>query len=68
MLEGKTTPPKPLTESELIGLMNKNGIGTDATMHDHIQTIQKRGYATKNVQNFMFIPTPLGLALCNAYD
>jgi len=36
LLEGKTTPPKLLSESELIDLMNKNGIGTDATMHDHI--------------------------------
>lgn len=66
LLEGKTTPPKLLSESELIDLMNKNGIGTDATMHDHIQTIQKRNYAIKN--RFMFTPTPLGLALCNAYD
>ncbi|EAS00239.2 DNA topoisomerase (macronuclear) [Tetrahymena thermophila SB210] len=65
--EGKTTPPKPLTESELIDMMNKNGIGTDATMHDHILTIQKRGYAVKN-QHLMFTPTPLGLALCHAYD
>jgi len=36
LMEGKTTPPKLLSESELIDMMNKNGIGTDATMHDHI--------------------------------
>ena len=45
--EGKTTPPKLLSESELIDKMNKNGIGTDATMHDHIKTIQERNYAIK---------------------
>lgn len=65
--EGKTTAPKLLSESELIDQMNKNGIGTDATMHDHIQTIQKRNYAIKD-SRFMFTPTPLGLALCNSYE
>jgi DNA topoisomerase-3 len=37
--EGKTSPPKFLTEADLIDLMEKNGIGTDATMHEHIKTI-----------------------------
>jgi len=36
---GFTTPPKPMSEAELIGLMDKNGIGTDATIHEHIKTI-----------------------------
>ncbi len=39
MEEGKTCPPKYLTEAELIDLMEKNGIGTDATMHEHIKTV-----------------------------
>jgi DNA topoisomerase III len=39
MKEGKTTPPSYLTESDLISLMDENGIGTDATIHQHIATI-----------------------------
>ncbi|TLD37050.1 prokaryotic type I DNA topoisomerase [Venturia nashicola] len=44
MNEGKTCPPGYLTEPELIGLMDANGIGTDATMAEHIANIQKRMY------------------------
>src|SRR3546814_11104672 len=40
MHEGETTPPPPLTEAELIRKMDDNGIGTDATIATHIQTIQ----------------------------
>lgn len=36
---GFTSPPKPITEAELINLMDKNNIGTDATIHEHIKTI-----------------------------
>ena len=36
---GSTSPPNYLTETDLIELMDKNGIGTDATIHDHIKTI-----------------------------
>lgn len=45
MTEGKTTPPNYLTEADLIALMDANGIGTDATMAEHIQKIQDREYA-----------------------
>lgn len=44
MTEGKTSPPTFLTEPELIALMDANGIGTDATMAEHIQTIIDRKY------------------------
>ncbi|KAH0612601.1 uncharacterized protein H6S33_008981 [Morchella sextelata] len=42
--EGKTSPPGYLTEPELIALMDANGIGTDATMADHISRITERMY------------------------
>ncbi|KAJ4268718.1 DNA topoisomerase [Fusarium torreyae] len=44
MTEGKTTAPGYLTEADLIALMDANGIGTDATMAEHIQKIQDREY------------------------
>ena len=45
MAEGKTGPPGYLTEADLIALMDANGIGTDATMAEHIEKIQERQYA-----------------------
>lgn len=44
MTEGKTTPPGYLTEADLLALMDANGIGTDATMAEHIEKIQLREY------------------------
>lgn len=46
MTEGKTSPPSYLTEADLIALMDANGIGTDATMAEHIEKIQEREYVT----------------------
>ena len=79
LVEGKTQPPENLSEVELIDKMDKNGIGTDATIAQHIKTIQDRKYVTlvndrevvgdssrKNLIH-KFIPTDLGLALYNAY-
>ncbi|KAH8894774.1 prokaryotic type I DNA topoisomerase [Thozetella sp. PMI_491] len=43
--EGKTAAPSYLTEADLIALMDVNGIGTDATMAEHIEKIQQRQYA-----------------------
>lgn len=42
--DGETTAPGYLTEPELIGLMDANGIGTDATMAEHIAKIKERQY------------------------
>lgn len=46
MTEGKTSAPSYLTEADLIALMDANGIGTDATMAEHIQKIQEREYVS----------------------
>ncbi|MCJ1323507.1 DNA topoisomerase [Thelotrema lepadinum] len=44
MSDGETSPPGYLTEPELIALMDANGIGTDATMAEHIAKIKDREY------------------------
>ena len=78
--DGETTPPGYLTEPELISLMDANGIGTDATMAEHISKIKEREYvhtqpragagrdrgAGNAVQQF--IPTTLGVSLIEGYD
>lgn len=68
MYKGRTSPPELLSEPDLIRLMDKHGIGTDATIQDHIKTVQDREYATK-VGNSVkrFRPEPLGYALVQAY-
>lgn len=43
MKDGTTTAPTMLTEAELIAMMDKHGIGTDATHAEHINTIKERG-------------------------
>jgi DNA topoisomerase III len=66
MTEGKTSPPSLLTEADLIALMDKNGIGTDATIHEHIKKILEREYVFK--EGIYFKPSTLGCALVEAYD
>lgn len=46
--------------------MDQNGIGTDATIHEHMKTIQEREYAIKLGQ--IFKPTKLGIALVESYE
>lgn len=43
MVEGRTSAPSLLTEADLIALMDKHDIGTDATHAEHINTIKERG-------------------------
>ena len=65
MEKGITSPPNFLTEAELISLMDKNGIGTDATIHEHIKHVQDRGYAKQ--YGSIFKPTLLGTSLRYGY-
>ncbi|KAJ3278768.1 DNA topoisomerase 3-alpha, partial [Borealophlyctis nickersoniae] len=66
--QGRTSGPELLTEADLIGLMEKSGIGTDATIHEHIKKILERSYVNKEGPKSYFVPTVLGLSLVQAYD
>jgi len=39
-----TKPPSYLKEADLIGMMDANGIGTDASIPTHVNTVQERQY------------------------
>ncbi|KAL7548997.1 hypothetical protein ACHAWF_012271 [Thalassiosira exigua] len=64
--ERMTTPPTYLTESELISRMEKNGIGTDASISTHIENIQKRNYV-ELISGRKLKPSKLGLVLAQGY-
>ena len=64
--EKMTTPPTYLTESELIGMMEKNGIGTDASISTHIENVLKRNYVTLE-SGRRLVPSKLGLVLGQGY-
>ncbi|KAL9957422.1 hypothetical protein ACROYT_G039055 [Oculina patagonica] len=67
MVDGETKPPPLLTEADLIGLMEKHGIGTDATHAEHIETIKNRCYVGVQ-QDGTFLPGQLGMGLVEGYD
>ncbi|ODV94963.1 hypothetical protein PACTADRAFT_76547 [Pachysolen tannophilus NRRL Y-2460] len=73
LASGETSPPTHMTEAELIALMDANGIGTDATIADHIEKIVARSYV--NLQTApgrgttkYFVPTVLGMALVDGFN
>lgn len=75
MKSGQTSPPKHITESELIMLMDANGIGTDATIADHIEKIKARNYiksynptGSSRKSSPVFIPTLLGRSLVHGFE
>ena len=45
--------------------MASTGIGTDATIHEHIKNVQERHYAKK--KGVSLVPTQLGLSLVQVY-
>ncbi|TFY76359.1 hypothetical protein EWM64_g7651 [Hericium alpestre] len=68
--EGQTSKPALLTEADLVGLMDKNGIGTDATIAQHIDTILDRGYVIARMEGQMkyLVPSTLGIGLVDGYN
>lgn len=68
--EGETTRPKLLTEADLVSLMDKNGIGTDATIAEHIQKIIDRQYVMLMPEGQIkyLVPSTLGMGLVSGYN
>ncbi|KAI5123889.1 hypothetical protein M0805_005705 [Coniferiporia weirii] len=68
--EGQTSRPNLLTDADLVGLMDKNGIGTDATIAQHIQTIVDRGYVLERPEGATkyLVPSTLGIGLIEGYN
>jgi DNA topoisomerase-3 len=56
-----TKPPALFTSANLITVMRKLGLGTEATRHTYEQTLIKRGYLKR--EKGKLIPTPEGLKL-----
>ncbi|KAJ9701253.1 hypothetical protein PVL29_006551 [Vitis rotundifolia] len=67
LYEGETSPPDYLSESELISLMEKNGIGTDASIPVHINNICERNFVQVQAGRKL-VPTALGISLIRGYQ
>ncbi|KAE8634723.1 hypothetical protein XENTR_v10002414 [Xenopus tropicalis] len=66
LMEKQTCPPDYLTEAELISLMERHGIGTDASIPVHINNICQRNYVTVE-SGRRLKPTSLGIVLVHGY-
>lgn len=66
-MQGKTSPPDYLSESDLISLMEKHGIGTDASIAVHINNICERNYVSIQAGRKV-VPTELGITLVRGYQ
>ena len=68
--QGSTTRPNLLTEADLVNLMDKNGIGTDATIAEHIKKVIDRQYVMtqKQGKTTYLLPSTLGMGLVEGYD
>ena len=68
--QGSTSAPKLLTEADLVHLMDKHGIGTDATIAEHIKKVMDRQYVVTQKQgntNYL-LPSTLGMGLVEGYE
>ena len=68
--QGSTSAPKLLTEADLVHLMDKHGIGTDATIAEHIKKVMDRQYVVIQKQgntNYL-LPSTLGMGLVEGYE
>jgi len=66
MTDGWTKPPPLPEEADVIKWASDNNIGTDATFHTHLETVQKRNYVEK--QSKKLLPTKLGKSLCDVLE
>ncbi len=67
--ESQTQPPPLLSEADLIALMDLYGIGTDATIAEHIRKVQERNYVAKlEGSGGRFSPTEIGIALVVSHE
>jgi len=68
MKSKQTSPSGYLTESELIKLMEHHGIGTDASIPTHIESIcaEKRNFCNVSSGRTL-VPTQLGVTLIHGY-
>ncbi len=53
IIEKKTTSPRPYTEATLLGVMEKHGLGTEATRAAVIEIILKREYCIRHQKNII---------------
>jgi len=67
LVQKATSPPDYLTESELITLMEKHGVGTDASIPVHINNICERNYVTIATGRKL-VPNTLGIVLVHGYQ
>ncbi|KAH8056037.1 DNA topoisomerase type I [Aureococcus anophagefferens] len=58
--EAATRPPERLSEADCVALMEKHGIGTDASIPSHIENVCKRSYVAVDGKSRRLRPTELG--------
>ncbi len=61
LIEAKTARPGWLTEADLIAMMETHGIGTDASIPQHISNIEERDYCKVEPGTRAMKPTQLGV-------